>query len=208
MTIKRKAWGFQKVCEHCGATYRAESRRRRFCSKKCASSRPERRRQMATTMRALRRRPDIVANHRKFLTEDNPYQRPGILAKAQTTLRRMGYPMLKGGWKAPTEPQKQLASLLEWPMEWPIPSPDPPRRYLIDVANPQLKIAIEVDGRSHSRQKVKEQDRKKTEFLEEQGWTVLRFWNHEILKNPNQIANFIRFIISKRKPPTTSSTAS
>jgi very-short-patch-repair endonuclease len=43
------------------------------------------------------------------------------------------------------------------------------------------RIVLEVDGGQHDVQA--EADRDRTRFLEEQGFRVLRFWNHDVLGN-------------------------
>jgi very-short-patch-repair endonuclease len=57
-----------------------------------------------------------------------------------------------------------------------------PHHYKIDLANPDLMIAIEVDGRSHCALERKAQDRRKDEFLASQGWSVFRLSNQKAIK--------------------------
>lgn len=59
--------------------------------------------------------------------------------------------------------------------------PGYPTHYKLDVADPGRKVVIELDGISHHALARKEADRRKTEKLASLGWTVLRFWNSEIL---------------------------
>ncbi len=50
--------------------------------------------------------------------------------------------------------------------------------YVVDFACVECKVVIESDGKSHlTRQK---EDAKRTEFLEAEGWQVVRFWNTTI----------------------------
>ena len=46
--------------------------------------------------------------------------------------------------------------------------------YKVDFAHPRKKIALELDGRSHTSKKVQMADHKKGQVLEALGWTVLR----------------------------------
>lgn len=55
--------------------------------------------------------------------------------------------------------------------------PIPP--YIVDFFSEELKLVIELDGGQHS----PEQDLKRQSFIEEQGITVLRFWNNDVLRN-------------------------
>lgn len=66
-----------------------------------------------------------------------------------------------------------------------------PTCYKIDVAIPEMKIAIEVDGASHFGKKAKERDQKKTNFLVGLGWKVFRITNKQIKKNVQEALSFI-----------------
>ena len=52
--------------------------------------------------------------------------------------------------------------------------------YIADFCAPGRKLVIEVDGSQHLDQL--EYDAQRTAYLAEQGYRVLRFWNHEVLK--------------------------
>ena len=55
---------------------------------------------------------------------------------------------------------------------------------LIDIAFPEKKLAIYCDGDYwHNLPGYKERDTKINTYLKENGWTVLRFWEHEINDN-------------------------
>ena len=45
--------------------------------------------------------------------------------------------------------------------------------FLIDLALPKKHIAVEVDGRSHKY--LVDKDKRRDQWLERNGWTVLRF---------------------------------
>jgi very-short-patch-repair endonuclease len=51
-------------------------------------------------------------------------------------------------------------------------------------------IIIEADGGQHAQEKGKDEER--TEWLNSQGFTVLRFWNNEILTNIEGVVEVIR----------------
>lgn len=55
-----------------------------------------------------------------------------------------------------------------------------PCNYKIDIAIPDLKIAIEVDGESHSTILRKDADKRKTAYLQSVGWTVFRIKNKDV----------------------------
>ena len=52
--------------------------------------------------------------------------------------------------------------------------------YIVDFVCFEKRLIIEVDGGQHSQQIV--QDSKRTAWLKDQGFGVLRFWNNEVLE--------------------------
>ena len=50
-----------------------------------------------------------------------------------------------------------------------------------DFCCPQGKLIVELDGGQHAARVAA--DQKRSRFLEEQGYRVLRFWNHDVLKD-------------------------
>ena len=53
--------------------------------------------------------------------------------------------------------------------------------YVADFACIEKLLVIELDGGQHQDQVS--YDEQRTAFLQKQGWTVLRFWNNEVLDN-------------------------
>lgn len=53
--------------------------------------------------------------------------------------------------------------------------------YIVDFCTVQRKLIIEIDGSQHNEQK--EYDAERTAFLNQKGYRVIRFWNHEIENN-------------------------
>jgi len=54
-------------------------------------------------------------------------------------------------------------------------------RFIADFVCYEKKLVIEADGGQHTVEKEKDDER--TQWLNSQGFTVLRFWNNEILTN-------------------------
>jgi hypothetical protein len=69
-----------------------------------------------------------------------------------------------------------------------------PNHYKIDIAFPDEKLAVEVDGHSHSVLERQEQDKKKENFLSSLGWTVLRIPNQLVM---DHLSETVAFITSK-----------
>ena len=74
----------------------------------------------------------------------------------------------------------------------------PVGRYILDFAARRERIAIELDGGSHTGRE--HYDEMRTAVLSEAGWTVIRFTNSDILTNPEGVA----FAISERLKEDTS----
>jgi very-short-patch-repair endonuclease len=62
--------------------------------------------------------------------------------------------------------------------------------YIADFACLEKGLLVEVDGGQHVERE--EQDLVRTRFLEEQGFRVLRFWNHDVLTETEAVLEKIR----------------
>ena len=69
--------------------------------------------------------------------------------------------------------------------------PVPP--YVLDFACVEVRLAVEADGGQH---KGSSRDELRAEFLAASGWQVMRFWNNDILANPEGVAETIRAALS------------
>ena len=61
--------------------------------------------------------------------------------------------------------------------------------FIIDLACRQAKLGVEFDGSQHFEQAAA--DQRRTEYLERKGWRVIRFWNSDVLANPDGAAQKI-----------------
>ena len=61
--------------------------------------------------------------------------------------------------------------------------------YIVDFVCLEKRIVIEIDGGQHAAQ---EKDVFRDEYLRQQGFNVLRFWNNEVLQNINGVLEVIR----------------
>ena len=55
--------------------------------------------------------------------------------------------------------------------------------YIADFCDHTAKVVLEVDGGQHGEPKGLSADRRRTRWLQSQGYQVLRFWNHDVLTN-------------------------
>ena len=64
-------------------------------------------------------------------------------------------------------------------------------RYIADFACPEKKIIVEVDGSQHAEEKQSAADAVRSVKLEKDGWTILRFWNDDILRDIDGVCRHI-----------------
>jgi len=115
----------------------------------------------------------------------NCMQLADIRTKVSQTMKSRGHsPQARGGNGQLTAPQTKLLGRLGvgWVAEYSIPVPNYraqalPKNFKIDLANPHLQIAIELDGHSHQSPKRRLQDSRKTIYLAQSGWSVFRVTN-------------------------------
>jgi very-short-patch-repair endonuclease len=60
--------------------------------------------------------------------------------------------------------------------------------YIADLACRQARLVVALDGGHHA---DSTRDPIRTQFLEAEGWTVIRFWNSEVVENPDGVAEAI-----------------
>ncbi len=63
--------------------------------------------------------------------------------------------------------------------------------YICDFFCHELMLAIELDGLSHEWEETREKDKIKESFLKSQGITVLRFKDHDVIRNENFVLGII-----------------
>ena len=75
-------------------------------------------------------------------------------------------------------------------------------RYVVDFVNLEKKLIIEVDGGQHAQSST---DEIRDQWFKEQGFDVIRFWNHDVLKNREGVLEKIlqRIEIPLPNPPPT-----
>jgi very-short-patch-repair endonuclease len=71
--------------------------------------------------------------------------------------------------------------------------------YVVDLVCLSEKLVIEVDGGQHASQL--ERDTQRTRWLESRGYRVLRFWNHDVLRNTRGVVETILEAANRREGP-------
>ncbi len=60
--------------------------------------------------------------------------------------------------------------------------------YVVDFLCVGARLIVEADGSQHAENR---RDAARDAYLASEGWTVLRFWNHEVLQNRNGVLDTI-----------------
>jgi len=55
--------------------------------------------------------------------------------------------------------------------------------YIADFACAAAKLVVEVDGATHSSLEEQAHDERRREFIEGEGWAILRVWNDDVYRN-------------------------
>lgn len=201
---KKRTITLRSSCSWCGNPTKITTRRQKdlyhrsghsYCSEDCKSKR----RSFVNSKTMARTNTKHASNRMKNL---NPMSFESVREKVSETLRANQFKPVEQGGNGHEVPyaQELLGKILGWEINYILPTKmgrqsGYPTHYKINIANIEERIAIEVDGSSHKSYKVRKQDEKKTEFLEENGWAVMRFWNEEIIADAQGCAiNVLRLI--------------
>ena len=71
--------------------------------------------------------------------------------------------------------------------------------YVVDFVCIGRKLVLEVDGGQHA---DSISNRARTEFLQQRGFVVLRFWNNEVLGNTNGVLEVMKAQLTQAQPPS------
>ena len=71
--------------------------------------------------------------------------------------------------------------------------------YIVDFVCLEQKLIIELDGGQHA--ESVEYDELRTQFLENAGYKVLRFWNNQVLQEMESVLEAIRIEITLSPTP-------
>lgn len=74
----------------------------------------------------------------------------------------------------------------------------PLQGYIVDFACFEKKVIVEVDGSQHAAAVHRQRDEQRDATLKGLGFTVLRFWNHEIYDSLDAVLNGIYETCARR----------
>jgi len=69
--------------------------------------------------------------------------------------------------------------------------------YIPDFCSPKAKLIIELDGSQHVEQE--EYDEERTKYLALEGYKVIRFWNHDVMKDIEAVILSIIYAVEDNK---------
>jgi very-short-patch-repair endonuclease len=67
--------------------------------------------------------------------------------------------------------------------------------YIVDFCSVKQKLVIELDGSPHLAQE--EYDVQRSKYLEERGYRVQRFWNHEVIDHLDLAVGAIETVVAE-----------
>lgn len=76
--------------------------------------------------------------------------------------------------------------------------------YILDFYCNELKLAVELDGGQHNEPAGRAHDDRRTEYLHARGIEVLRFWNHDVLRDTEAVLEAIYRAIEAKPGPAPS----
>jgi len=189
-----------KPCEWCGTT--GVPKYGRFCGKSCSAkwrmSREDYKKSIYTeeharklseaTKRIMAEDPERCLRSSKRMIEHNPMQSAETRAKVSLAMKNnhvLGSKVIRGGNGKGASPCEQaifdcFPCLVLGYVQSLGHVPGYPHHYKIDLAYPERKVGIEIDGGSHCTLERQSQDRKKEAKLSELGWTIVRFTNRQV----------------------------
>ena len=74
--------------------------------------------------------------------------------------------------------------------------------FICDFVSRAAKLVVEVDGGQHGWQS--DDDARRTHFIEQQGYRVIRFWNNDVLERMEGVMAEIGRVLAERPSPNPS----
>ncbi|MEJ6781490.1 endonuclease domain-containing protein [Aminobacter sp. Piv2-1] len=77
--------------------------------------------------------------------------------------------------------------------------------YIVDFACPSHKLIVELDGSQHAIAENVELDAARSQKLKSLGWTILRFWNDDVLRDIDNVCSHIAAVAGQGGAPDATS---
>ena len=72
--------------------------------------------------------------------------------------------------------------------------------YIVDFVCKERNLVIEIDGGHHQEQRASDQSR--TEWLSSSGYSVIRYWNNQVLEDIDSVLELIRMTLEVETSPS------
>lgn len=72
--------------------------------------------------------------------------------------------------------------------------------YIADFACVERRFVLEVDGATHMKDHEIAHDRRRTDYLQAEGWRVCRIWNHEVYDDLDAVLEGIAMSLPPPRP--------
>jgi very-short-patch-repair endonuclease len=115
------------------------------------------------------------------------------VGKERAQLFREDLAKARGLRRPPTEPEKRLWRLLRDRRlaDVKFRRQHPVGPYVVDFFCAKAKLVLELDGGDHADVQKTDDDEHRSRELEKVGFRVLRFWNTDVLQNPDGVLKSI-----------------
>ena len=67
--------------------------------------------------------------------------------------------------------------------------------YIVDIVCLEKKLIIEIDGGQHNEIPTLDKDKQRTDWLNQEGYQVIRFWDNDVLTDTDGVLERIREIL-------------
>lgn len=74
--------------------------------------------------------------------------------------------------------------------------------YIVDFICLERKLIIELDGGQHTMPEIEAYDKERDDWLDEEGYRILRFWDNDVLQNINGIIEIMKRSLSGTPSPS------
>jgi very-short-patch-repair endonuclease len=72
--------------------------------------------------------------------------------------------------------------------------------YIVDFACSEKRLIVELDGSQHAEAERAIADSARSKRLEQDGWTILRFWNDDVLRDIDNVCQHIVIVAGVAQP--------
>ena len=72
--------------------------------------------------------------------------------------------------------------------------------FFVDFICLEAMLVVEVDGSTHGQDDLHVRDERRTRWLEAHGCRVIRFWNRDVFRYPNEVIDILYGVLTQDPP--------